>query len=93
MVDWSQYDDEMSPWISGASLDFDVKRLTEECNDSLGLVCQYVAAFYDGDDEAAIKLLDDTSVGSTRMVPITTPDELIRLTNVEPQIITCRRRL
>jgi hypothetical protein len=92
VVDWSQYDHEMSPWISGGSFDFDVKRLTEECNDSLGLVCQYVAAFYDGDDEAAIKLLNGTSVGSIQMVPVTTPDELTRLTNVEPRIVTCRRR-
>lgn len=65
MIDWSQYDSGMSPWIGGGRFDFNVRRFTEECSDNLGLVCQYIAAFYDGDDEAAIELLSRASVGFT----------------------------
>jgi hypothetical protein len=65
VLDWSQYDYEMSPWIGGGSFDLNMRRFTEECGDNLGLVCQYIAAFYDGDDEAAINLLSRALVGFT----------------------------
>lgn len=56
IIDWSIYDNSISPWISGKPFDWDVIRLAKELDNRFGLVCQYIAAFYDGDDEAAIEL-------------------------------------
>jgi hypothetical protein len=51
----------MSAWLSGASFYWDIDRFKQRWGSDLELVCRYVAAFYDGDDEAALEIQDTVS--------------------------------
>ena len=53
----------MSTWLSGTSFGWNIDRFKQIWGSDLGLVCNYVAAFYDGDDEAALEIHNNLFVG------------------------------
>jgi hypothetical protein len=64
----------MSTWLSGTSFGWNMDRFNQIWGSDLGLVRNYVAAFYDRDDEAALEIHNNPFLSVTQYDIFTTTD-------------------